>query len=70
MVAFELFATLVDIGNLDRLPPRDLALVGLFHTHDHLEQGRLAGAVRADDADDRAMRHDKAQVINQQAIAE
>src|SRR5690606_23708882 len=37
---------------------------------DHLEQRRLAGAVRADDADDRARRHDEAEVVDQHAVAE
>src|SRR5690606_38149902 len=63
-------AALVDIGDLDGLPAGDLALVGLLHAHDHLEQGRLAGPVGADDADDRAMRHDKTEVVDEQAISE
>src|SRR5690606_40944 len=70
VIAFELLAALVDIGDLDGLPAGDLALVGLLHAHDHLEQGRLAGPVGADDADDRAMRHDKTEVVDEQAIAE
>ena len=45
-------------------------LSGFSLPGDHAEQRRLAGAVRADDADDRARRHLEAQVVDQQAVAE
>ena len=51
-------------------PIDDFAAVRLFLAGDHAEQRRLAGAVRADDADDRARRHLEAQVVDQQAVAE
>src|SRR3546814_2657868 len=64
-----------------RLPPRSTRTDTLFPyttlfrsrlllPGDHLEQRRLAGAVGADDADDRARRRDEAQVVDQQAVAE
>src|SRR3546814_17211033 len=48
----------------------DRAGIRLLLAGDHLEQRRLAGAVGADDADDRARRRDEAQVVDQQAVAE
>ena len=69
LVALERVARLVDVGHLHRRPDRDLAAVGLFLAGDHAEQRRLAGAVRADDADDRAGRHLEAQVVDQQPVA-
>src|SRR5690606_16214327 len=70
VVAFQLVAALVDIGDVDRRAHVDRAGVRLFQSRDHLEQRRLACAVGADDADDRARRHDEAQVVDQQAVAE
>ena len=70
VVALELLAALVDVGDLDRLADADFAGIGLFLADDHLEQGRLAGTIRADDADDRAGRHDQAEVVDQQAVTE
>ena len=70
MISLEFLAALIDIGDLDRLPARDLALVRRLNAHDHLEQGRFTGTIRADDADDRAMRYDKVQILDQQTIAE
>jgi uncharacterized protein YbjT (DUF2867 family) len=69
VVAFQLLAALVHIGDLDRRALDDFALVGLFLAGDHLEQRRLAGSVRTDDADDGTRWHDDAQVIDQQAVA-
>ncbi len=42
---------------------------GCFLTGDQLEQGRLAGAVGADDADDAARRQREAQTFEQQLVA-
>jgi hypothetical protein len=61
---------LVDQRDAGGLADRDFAAVRLFEAGDHLEQGRLTGAVRADDADDRAWRHGERQVVDQQAVAE
>jgi hypothetical protein len=49
-------AVLVDVAELDRLADLDLAGVRLLEPDDRLEQRRLAGAVRADDADDAVAR--------------
>src|SRR5205814_3030768 len=47
----------------------DLAGVGLLGAGEHAEQGGLAGAVRADDADDAAARQAERKVIDQQPLA-
>ncbi len=70
VVAFQLVATLVHVGQLHRRPEHDLARVRRLLADDHLEQRRLAGAVGADDADDGAGRHQEAEVVDQQALAE
>jgi hypothetical protein len=49
---------------------RSVAAVGLLLAGDHAEQRRLAGAVRADDADDAARRQLEAEVVDQQPVAE
>jgi hypothetical protein len=48
----------------------DRAGVGLLLAGDHAEQRGLAGAVRADDADDAAGRQLERQVLDQQPVAE
>ena len=63
-------AGLVDIAELHRLADLDGAGVGLFLAGDHAEQRRLAGAVRADHADDAAGRQLEGQVVDQQVVAE
>ncbi|CAJ7141519.1 Uncharacterised protein [Burkholderia pseudomallei] len=68
--AVERIAALVDVRELHRRPQHDFARVRLFLAGQHLEQRRLAGAVRADDADDRAGRDLEVQVVDQQAVAE
>ena len=40
-----------------------------FLAHDHPEQGRLTGAVTTDHADDGALGHAEAQVVDQHAVA-
>src|SRR6185437_3060377 len=47
---------LVRVRDLHRLAHLEYAAVRLLLVDDHLEQRRLAGAVRADDADDAAAR--------------
>ncbi|MCY1217946.1 hypothetical protein D9M72_298770 [compost metagenome] len=67
--AVQRIAALVDERHLHGRPDLDLAAVRLFLAREHLEERRLAGAVRADDADDGARRHLEAEVVNQQAVA-
>ena len=56
--------------DLYRVAEAQRARVGLFLTRDHAGQRGLARAVRADDADDAARRQLKAQVVDQQLVAE
>src|SRR5690606_6948016 len=63
LVAVERVAALVDIAELHGLADADRAAVGLFLAGDHLEQRRVAGAVRADNADDAARRQLDRQVV-------
>ncbi len=60
---------LVDIAELHRLADLERAAIGLVLAGDHAEQRRLAGAVRADDADDAARRQAEGEVFDQQAVA-
>ena len=63
-------ASLVDVGELHGLADPHLAAVGLLLSDHHLEQGGLADAVRADDADDACPGKGEAQVLDQHAVAE
>jgi hypothetical protein len=65
----ERIAALVDIGEMHRLADGDRAGIGLLLPGDHAEQRRLAGAVRADDADDAAGRQLERQIVDQQPVA-
>ena len=49
---------------------RDAAAVRCVHAGDHVEQGRLAGAVRADDGVDAAFGHLEAEPIDRDEAAE
>jgi hypothetical protein len=70
LVAIERIAALVDIGRGCTVSPtRDRAAIGLLLPGDHAEQRRLAGAVRADDADDAAGRQLERQIVDQQPVA-
>src|SRR5207253_790833 len=62
-------ATLVDVSELDGLAEADGAGVGLLLTGDQLEQGRLAGAVGADDADDAVGRQLEREALEQDLVA-
>ncbi len=62
-------ARLVDVRDLHRLADHDLSGIGLFFLRDQFEQGALAGAVRADDADDRPGGHLERKLVDEQAIA-
>ena len=50
-------------------PTLSVAGVGLLLADDHAEERRLAGAVRADDADDAAARQVEVEVVDQQVVA-
>src|ERR1700730_1928610 len=66
----ERVARLVDITELDGLAEAQLAAVRRLVCGDHAEQRRLAGAVRANDADDAAGRQPEAQFLDQEMVAE
>ena len=70
LVGVELVAALVHVADLDRLADAHGALVRFFLAEDHLEQRRLAGAVRADDADDAAGGQLEGEVVDQDVVAE
>ena len=69
VLVVEVIAALVDIAEVDGRPDVDLARVRLFLAGDQLEQGRLAGAVGADHADDAARRQRERQILEQQLVA-
>src|SRR5204862_7988990 len=62
-------ARLVHDRHLHRVADGDLAGVGLLLAGDHAEERGLAGAVRADDADDRARRDLEREVVDEHAVA-
>ena len=66
----EVGARLVDVGELDRVADAERAGVRLLLAGDHAEERRLAGAVRADHADDPAGRQREGQVLEEQPVAE
>src|SRR3982751_1172732 len=70
LVVLELLPALLDERHLGGGTDLDGAAVGLLLAGDHAEQRRLAGAVGADDADDRAGGDHEAQVVDQQAVSE
>src|SRR5690606_23768809 len=65
LVRIERIAALVHITELHRLADADRAAVGLLLPGDHAEERGLAGAVRADDADDAARRKLEGEVVDQ-----
>ena len=65
---FEAVAGLVDVGELDALAVGDGAGVGRFLAGEHAEERGLAGAVRADDADDAAGGEGEGEVVDQLAV--
>ena len=69
LLRIEVVAALVDIGQLDRLAEADRARVRLLLAGDQLEQGRLAGAVGPDHADDAVGRQLERQVLEQDLVA-
>src|SRR5205085_11779383 len=62
-------ARLVDVREMHRFADGDRPRVALLASAAHAKERRLAGAVRADDADDRARRYLERQLVDQQAIA-
>src|SRR5688500_183448 len=62
-------ARLVDDREVHGVADLHLARVGLLLAGDHAEERRLARAVRADDADDRARRDDERQVVDEEPVA-
>ena len=69
-VAVKAGAHLVDVGDLRGFTDFQRAGGGLLKADDHLEQSRLANAVRADDTDDAVARQIEGQVVNENAVAE
>jgi hypothetical protein len=69
LVRIERIAALVDIAQMHRLADGDRPRIGLLLPGDHPEQRRLAGAVRADDADNAARRQLERQIVDQQPVA-
>src|SRR3954447_14584532 len=69
-VRVERVAALVDVADLHGLADPQRAGIRLFRSGDHLEQRRLAGAVRPDHADDPAARQGEVEVVDQQIVAE
>ena len=65
-----LLAVLVHVARDDRLAHLELPAVRLLEPHDHLEERRLAGAVRPDDADDAALREVEGEVVEEELVAE
>ena len=63
-------ARLIDIGKLHGRTDAHFAGIGLFLAGDHAKHRGLAGAVRADDADDAASGQIEVQIVEQQPIAE
>src|SRR5262249_5089190 len=66
----EVRARLVDVRELDGVADPERPVVGLLLAGDHPEQRRLAGSVRADDADDAGGRQREGEVVDEQALAE
>src|SRR6185437_14869843 len=69
LLTVEIVARLVDIAEMHGLADGDVALVRRLLLGDHPEQRGLAGAVRADHADDAARRQLEGEVVDQFAIA-
>ena len=69
-IGVERVARLVDVAHLHRVADGDRAAVRLLLARQHPEQRRLAGTVRADDADDARWRQGEREVLDQQAVAE
>src|SRR5262249_53735188 len=60
---------LIDISRHHALANYQFASVRLLLAYDHSEQGRLAGAIGADHADDAAARQVEVQILHEQDVA-
>ncbi len=69
LAAVQVVAALIHAGQLHGIADLDAARIRGFLAHDHPEQGRLTGAVTTDHADDGALGHAEAQVVDQHAVA-
>src|SRR4051794_29096582 len=63
-------AALVEVGDVDRLADLQVSAVERLQPDDRLEQGRLADAVRADDADDAVAGKREGEAVDELAVAE
>ena len=70
LVRVDALTGLVDVGDRDRFADPDRAGIRLLLADDHLEQGRLADAVRAEDTDDAVAGQAEGEVLEQAAVAE
>src|SRR5204863_8951623 len=61
---------LLQVGELHRGTDDDVSRVWLLDAADHLEQRRLAHAVRPDDAEDAAGRDFEREIVDERATAE
>ena len=68
-VVLQTFAALVDQAHFHGLADFHFAGIGLLFARNHFKQRRFTRAVRTDDADNRARRYFKAQIVNQHFIA-
>src|SRR6187397_1268011 len=69
VLVVERLARLIDVSELHRRTHAQFARVRLLEARHHAEQRGLAGAVRADDADDAALRQVEVEIVDEQAIA-
>src|SRR5699024_10968443 len=69
-IGLDATAALVDVGDLDGLADVQAPRVRLLFADDHPKQGRLADAVRTDDADDAGTRQAERQPVEQLPLAE
>src|SRR5262249_35163816 len=70
VVVEERLARLVDVAEVHRGAEVDAARVGLHDSGDELQERRLAGAVRSDDAEDGARRQREREVLDQRFAAQ
>src|SRR3990170_2580982 len=70
LLAVERIARLIDIAELHRVADADTAVVRRLLADDHAEERGLAGAVRADHADDAAWRQLEGEIVDEEAVAE
>ena len=66
---YEVITALIDVSEFHRIADPDRSRIRVFLAADHFEQGRFAGAVGADDADDAPRRQAEIQVFDQQSVA-